>query len=124
TRLRPQRTDRKVYPFIDVRAGYIHAYDSYLRPFDVIDGSGGQAGYGTRYSQGLGTIGGVGMEYALTRRFSLTTAASVLRSRMTTYNVYGPAFANVRYSLTSYRLALGLRYNSAHLITANNPTPY
>jgi hypothetical protein len=116
-RVRPERSDRKVYPFVDVRAGYVHTFDTYLRPFDVIDGFGGQAQYGDRYSQGLGGVGGVGMEYALTRRFSLTTGASVLRSRMTAYRTYGTVPGNGNYSLTSYRFTVGIRYNPVRLIT-------
>jgi hypothetical protein len=118
-RLRPERNDRKVYPFVDVRMGYVNTYDSYLRPFDVIDGSGvvGRGGYGARYSQGFGGVGGVGMEYALTTRFSLTTAASVLRSGMTAYRAYGVAPTIGHYAMTSYRFAVGIRYNPVHLIT-------
>ena len=117
-RLRPERNDRKVYPFLDLRAGYVHAYDEFLRPFDVANGFNGAPGYGSRYSQGVGAVGGAGIEYALTRRFSLTGGASVLRSRMTSYNVYGAAPATGRYLMTTYRFTLGLRYNPVHLITA------
>lgn len=116
-RLRPERNDRKVYPFVDVRTGYVHAYDEFLRPFDVANGSNGP-GYGSRYSQGVGVVGGVGMEFALTRRFSLTGGASVLRSRMTSYNVFGGAPPSGRYLMTTYRFTLGLRFNPVHLITA------
>lgn len=118
-RLRPERSDRKVYPFVDIRGGYVNTYDSYLRPFDVIDGSGqsSRAGYGARYSQGFGGVVGVGMEYALTTRFSLTTAASVLRSGMTAYRAYGVAPTDGHYAMTSYRFMVGFRYNPVHLIT-------
>jgi len=117
-RLRPERNERKVYPFLDVRAGYVHAYDTYLRPFDVVDGSGSTP-YGARYSQGVGAVGGAGIEFALTRRFSLTTGASVLRSTMTSYNVYGAAPSTGRYLMTTYRFTLGVRFNPVHLITAS-----
>jgi hypothetical protein len=119
-RLRPERSDRTVYPFVDVRGGYVHTYDTYLRPFDVIDGFGGisRAGYGARYSQGFGGVAGVGMEYALTTRFSLTTAAYGLRSGMTAYRASGVAPTNAHYMMTSYRLMLGVRYNPVHMITA------
>ena len=118
-RLRPERSDRKVYPFLDVRGGYVHTYDSYLRPFDVVDQFGGvsRAGLGARYSQGFGGVAGVGMEYALTTRFSLTTAAYGLRSGMTAYRAYGVAPANRHYEMTSYRFMVGFRYNPVHLIT-------
>lgn len=115
-RLRPERTERRVYPFVDVRAGYVYAMDALVRPFDVVAQSPGQAPYGGRYSDGLGLVGGVGMEYALTRRFSLTTAGSVMRSRMKVYSAYGPGTADPRYSMTAYRFTLGIRYNPVRLI--------
>jgi hypothetical protein len=122
-RLRPERTERRVYPFFDVRGGYVYAFDELLRPFDVISGSTGGAAYSSRYSQGLGGVAGAGMEYALTRRFSLTTAATVLRSRMTAYSVSGNAPRNDRYMMTSYRFTVGVRYNPVRFITASESAP-
>ena len=101
-----------------MRAGYVHAFDTFLRPFDVAVGGAGAPTYGSRYSQGFGAVGGAGIEYALTRRFSLTGGASVLWSRMTSYNVYGAAPRAGSYLMTTYRFTLGLRYNPVHLITA------
>lgn len=112
TRLRPERSERRVYPFLDVRVGYVHAYDTYFRPIAFIDDSpSAPYGPGARYSQGVGAVGGVGLEYALTRTLSLTTAASVMRTRMTAYGYRGVRPANDRFSMTAYRYIAGLRYN-------------
>ncbi len=115
TRIRPERTERRFFPFVDLRLGYIRAYESLLLPGDFIDD--GQPGTGARYSDGFGGVAGVGMETALTRRFSLTTGASVLRGRMTAYDIRGTAPNTGAFPLTSYRLALGLRYNPVRFIT-------
>jgi len=117
TRLRPERSERRLYPFIDVRAGYVSAYDSFMRPGDFADPFAPTlGGMGSRYSQGVGGVGGVGLEYALTRMISLTTAASAMRARMTTYNFRGVAPANASYLMTSYRYTLGIRFNPARLM--------
>jgi hypothetical protein len=56
------------------------------------------------------------MEYALTRRFSLTTAGSVMRSHMTGHRSFGPGPSTQSYSMTLYRFTLGVRYNPVRLI--------
>ncbi|MEX2179282.1 MAG: hypothetical protein WD801_11260 [Gemmatimonadaceae bacterium] len=112
TRLRPERNERRLYPFADVRMGYVHSYDGYFRPYDLADPYVGMsAGVGSRYSQGVGVVGGVGMEYALTRTLSLTASASTMRARMTTYRFTGAQPSSDRYRLTSYRYIAGLRFN-------------
>ena len=118
TRLRPERNERRVYPFLDVRLGYIAAFNRGLGAV-IDDGFGAPPSPGTigaRYSRGFGAVAGVGMEYALTRSFSLTTAGSVLRSRMTAAGFQGPEPVNPRYSMTSFRYTLGLRYNPVRLV--------
>jgi hypothetical protein len=124
TRLRPERSERRVYPFVDVRVGYIYSYNSTFRPFDV-DGYGTTlpVASGGRYSEGLGGAGGVGMEYSLTRRFSLTTAASVLRSRMTAHERRASGTTNQRFWMMSYRYSLGVRYNPVRLIQMPTSSP-
>lgn len=118
TRLRPERSERRVYPFIDVRAGYAHAYDTYLRPMDYVDpySTATPIGVGARYSQGVGAVGGGGIEVALTRMISLTTAASVMRTQMTTYGFRGARPATNSYRMTSYRYTLGIRFNPVRVI--------
>jgi hypothetical protein len=118
TRLRPERSERRVYPFVDMRVGYIYAYHSYFRPSGDVSGSmmPHAFAYGGRYSQGFGAVAGAGMEYALTRRFSLTTAATVMRNRMTAHGFPGTRPAQDGYWMTSYRYTLGIRYNPVRLI--------
>jgi hypothetical protein len=118
-RFHRQRSESRAYPFVDIRAGYMHAYDSYVTPLDNVYGypTTQAVGYGARYSHGVGGVGGAGLEYALTRRFSLTTAGSVMRNHMTAYDFRGARPMNRGYWLTSYRYTLGIRYNPVRLIT-------
>ncbi len=113
TRLRPERSARRTYPFADVRVGYISSYGGSFDPF------GGSYTYPTtqlRSSDGFGGVGGVGLEYTLTRTLSLTTAASVMRNRMTTRTLVGPDAGERSYTMTLYRYTLGIRYNPVRLV--------
>ena len=117
TRLRPERNDRRFYPFLDLRAGYANAYDSYFGPFSGTTGLPfDQTAYGGRYSQGFGGIAGVGTEIALTRSWSVTTSGSVMRSGMRAYEVRGTRPGTGRFTMTQYRYMAGLRYNPVRLI--------
>ncbi len=121
TRLRPERSDRRVYPFVDFRFGYMLAYNNYFQPFDLVDPYGTSTpGPGSRYSDGVGGIGGVGLEYALTRTLSLTTAGSVMRARMTTRSFQGANPSSDSYRMTSYRYMLGLRWNPVRFLRPTN----
>lgn len=107
-RFGPQRSEARWYPFLDVRGGWVSSFDSFYTPVDQLSGISVSS---TRYSQGFGTVGGGGLEMAITRRFSLTTAASVMRS-----TVHAMAFRNSQpgpdhYTMTAYRYSIGLRYN-------------
>jgi hypothetical protein len=117
-RLRPERSERKLYPFVDLRVGYVYAYHSYFQPIgDVFESATPQpAAYGSRYSQGFGGVGGAGIEYALSRTLSLTTAASLMRNRMTAHGFRGNRPTNDKYAMTSYRYTIGIRYNPVRLI--------
>jgi hypothetical protein len=116
TRLGPERSDRRLYPFVDLRTGYVAAYNSGLGSFvDIPYTPTPAAGYGFRYSRELGGIAGVGMEYALTNTFSLTSGASVLRSRLTSHDFTGTSAGAPRLVLTSYRLVLGIKYNPVRM---------
>jgi len=112
TRFRPERNERRVYPFLDLRLGYSALYDVSFDQRDYVYGypSSGPIGYGAHYSQGIGAVAGVGSEFALGRQFSLITAGSVMRGRMTAYNVQG-AGSHSTFGMTQYRYTLGLRYN-------------
>ena len=117
TRFRPERNDRTVYPFLDFRIGYVHAFDGTLRSLDFIDPVTSPAGPGSRYSHGFATVAGGGIEYALTTTLSLTTSATRLHSRMFPYGFSGVGSENnTPYRLTSYRYALGIRWNPVRFL--------
>ena len=117
TRLRPERSERRAYPFVDLRAGYVLSHGGSFDPF----GSGyayptpdGSAAF--RYGDGFGALGGVGMEYTLTRTLSLTTAAAVMRNRMTAHTLAGSRASERTYDMTLYRYTLGIRWNPVRVI--------
>jgi hypothetical protein len=115
TRLGPERSEERWYPFVDIRAGYVAAYSSALGYFADSPFTSTVGASGVRYSHGFGGVAGVGMEYALTNTFSLTSGAAVLRSRMTSHDFIGTSNAVPSFALTSYRLLLGLRYNPVRM---------
>jgi hypothetical protein len=112
-----ERAERTLYTFADVRVGYVRSHG---RSFDAIGepfGSPTTDGVDAfRYSDGFGAVGGVGMEYALTRRFSLTTAASLMQNRMTTRTLVGAQPSERSYGMTLYRYMVGIRYNPVRVI--------
>jgi hypothetical protein len=115
TRLRPERSERRVYPFIDVRVGYVNAIEqSSGQVFDF--GATDPASSRSRFSRGFGGVGGAGMEIALTRTFSLTTAASVMRSHMTVHPFHRRASTDDSFAMTSYRYTAGIRWNPVRII--------
>ncbi len=121
-RLRPDRNTDRLYPFADVRVGYMQAFQSQFRPFDVDDPFGGGApGQGSRWSRGFGAVGGAGAEFALSRMFSVTTSAMLMRSRLAT-RTFLAGGEETRYWLTTYRYTLGLRFNPVRAIQP--PVPY
>ena len=122
-RFRPDRDVRRLYPFADVRLGYMQAYQSQFRGFDVGDPFGaGAPGPGSRFSQGFGGLGGVGVEYALSRMFSLTSSAAIMRTRMTS-RAFLTNTEDARFWMTTYRYTLGLRFNPVRAVHPPVP-PY
>jgi hypothetical protein len=122
TRLRPDRSEGRFYPFVDVRFGYAYAYHTYFRPMADPFGSINTqpALYGSRYSQGFGAVAGAGAEYALTRRFSVTAGASAMRNRMRAYGYEGVQPSSTGYRMTVYRYTAGIRYNPVRLTTPSS----
>jgi hypothetical protein len=119
TRFHTARSEGRVYPFVDVRAGYLYAYNRNFQSFDdqFVMPPQPQFGYVGQFSHGFGGIAGGGLEYSLTRRFSLTTAASVMRTRMRVGGFQSFQPEHGRYWMTSYRYVVALRYNPVRLIT-------
>jgi hypothetical protein len=112
TRLGRERYDRRLYPFLDLRVGYAGAYSN----FDAFGGFATGEPRGFQSSEGFGGVAGVGAEYTLTRTLSLTTAASVMRTRMTTRTLFGAGQGENSFSMTFYRYTIGLRWNPVRVI--------
>jgi hypothetical protein len=126
TRFRPELTERRVYPFADVRVGYASSYNKGLG--GVIDGGFGSSlqsptAPGARYSSGFGGLAGAGMEIALSRQFSLTTAAAATLNRMTAHGFQGAAPADPVFTMKTLRYTIGLRYNPVHVVRALKANP-
>jgi hypothetical protein len=124
TRLRPERSARRAYPFADLRVGYVLSHTSSqggigAYAFPTADGTGA-----FRYSEGYGLLAGAGMEYDLTRRFSLTTAASVMRNRMTTHTLLGGPPSEWSYGMTLFRYTIGIKYNPIRVIRGPGTDTY
>jgi len=121
TRLGPELWDHKAHPFIDLRAGYMFAYEgnNTSTSGSIVDAS--LQGYrSARYGHGLGGIAGAGLEYSLTRTLMATTSASVMRNHMTTHRISASTtgIGGGDYRMRSYRLTLGLRYNPVRAMTS------
>jgi opacity protein-like surface antigen len=117
-RLHPEWAEHKLYPFVDVRVGYAAAYERGLGNFgDPFNTQALQNGYVVHYSNGFGVVGGAGIEYALTQRWSLTTASSVMQSRMVARDFSATQqLGNPRFDMTSLRFTVGVRYNPVRTI--------
>ena len=109
-RFGPSRASADIVPFADARAGYF-----YSLPKQQLGGfsSNPAINYASvvNYAYGPAAIAGGGVEFAATRLFSVTTAASVARSWMTARPTFRASQANNKYTMESYRLILSLRYN-------------
>ena len=119
-RLRQERSERKVYPFFDVRAGYIaalhgdRAAPTYYSSYPT---SGVTAG--ANYSTGFGGVAGAGVEYDLTRRFTLTTSASIMHTFLTVHDFYGTRPADPSFTLTALRYTVGFKYTPVRTFRAD-----
>jgi len=116
TRVHPEWAEHKVFPYVDLRVGYIATYNKRL---GSIDGSYvdpiAEGTYGPQYSRGFGVIGGTGVEYSFTRTWSLTTGASVVRSAMRSHQLSTPS-ADRSFTMTGLRYMIGVRYNPVTII--------
>jgi hypothetical protein len=119
TRIHPEWAEHKLYPFVDLRVGYIATYDRGLGSYGEAFPNGNLQGtYIVRYSSGMGAIGGVGMEYSLTPRWSLTTAGSVLQTRLTAHDFESTQPGVPTFGMTSFRFIVGVRYNPVRVMRA------
>jgi hypothetical protein len=117
---------RGIRPYFDVRAAYMHMYDTFASPLAIVAGQQNQAsGQSGRYSRGFGAVAGTGIDIPLTNTFALSTEISGMRNRMTTYRLSGVAGlpSGSDYWMTSFRLAVGIKYNAVSALhMAQNPT--
>jgi hypothetical protein len=108
TRIGRERSDRLLYTFVDLRAGYAAASFGSSDGFEPFYPT---SDLGFRFSDGFGVSAGVGMEYALTRTFSLVTGASAMRNRMRQGGLLTGDPSELHYTMTLYRYMAGLRWN-------------
>ena len=120
-RVRPAPSERRVYPYADLRAGYVSAYYGSLGSFveDVFGDPTPSSGVGALYNRGFGLAAGAGVEYALTRRFSLTTGGSLMRSRLMAHDVDGSQASDRGFSMNALRYTIGLRYNPVRIVSTS-----
>lgn len=112
TRLGRERSERTLYSFVDLRLGYVESYRSEFDAF--VFPTEGAPVFG--FSNGFGALAGVGAEYALTRRFSLTAGAALMRNWMDTDDYFSLQPSSRSYTMSVYRVMLGLRFNPVRVI--------
>ena len=125
TRIRPEQWNNRARPFADLRVGFEHTSQS-LSNLDLGLGQAFTRSSGVRYGRGFGAVAGAGVEYFFTNTTAFTTAVSAMRSNMTAYRFTGTSVptAESSYRMTTYRLAVGLKYNPVrYLKVASGPTP-
>ena len=124
TRFHPQGWNDRMRPFADLRVGFEHVSQSLTNGDLGFTPAFGQSA--TRYGRGFGAVAGAGAEYFLTNTLGLTTALSVMRASMTAYDFTGMSAPTDggSYRMTTYRLAVGLKYNRVRYVgTAKNTIP-
>jgi hypothetical protein len=119
TRLHPEWAEHKLYPYVDLRVGYVATNSRQLvgvgqSYVDPVEGD-----HGPQYSRGFGVIGGSGLEYSFTRTWSLTTGASVVTSAMRSHDLSNPN-GDRSFTLTALRYMIGVRYNPVTIVRAGD----
>lgn len=118
TRIHPEWAEHKLYPFADLRLAYITTYDRGLSGYDdpFYTSVPMPNGYVVRYASGFGVIGGGGAEYALTPRWSLTSAISVLETHLVPRDFSTSGVVPSGIQMTAVRFTFGARYNPIRII--------
>ena len=125
TRIRSEGWNDRVRPFADLRVGFEHISQS-LTNQDLGFTPVFSQPSAVRYGRGFGAAAGAGVEYFLTNTLGLTTAVSMMRTSMTGYDFSGMSVptGETSFRMTTYRLAVGLRYNRVRYVgTAKNTIP-
>jgi hypothetical protein len=117
-RFHPENMEVRIRPFADVRLGFEHNSDQFSDQSALGIGPAASLVTAQRYSRGFGGVVGAGAEYSLTSTFSLTTGLSAMRSNMRAYSYSGISVptTDAAYRMTTYRLAIGLRYNPVYAL--------
>jgi hypothetical protein len=120
TRVHPEWAEHKLYPFVDLRVAYVTTYDRGLSGYDdpFAYNVNNPNGYAVRYARGFGWVGGGGVEYALTPRWSLTSALAVLDTRLSPRDFTTSGVVPSGIQMTSVRFTAGIRYNPVRIIRA------
>ena len=118
TRVHPEWAEHKLYPFLDLRLAYITTYDRGLTGYDdpFAYNLNAPNGYAVRYATGFGVVAGGGLEYALTQRWSLTSALAVLDTRLAPRDFTTAGAVPSGIEMTSVRFTAGVRYNPIRII--------
>jgi hypothetical protein len=116
SRYTPFPWEQRLRPFFDLRGGFLRMTNTInAGPALATDlGQPGEFEAATQGSRGLGGVTGAGLEFSLTRMFALETELSMMRSRMTTYDISNPSsipLSGPAYWMTSYRFVLGFRFS-------------
>ncbi len=119
TRFHPRgdAIDPKMRLFADARIGYTSSRETYAFQADPTAVTPVQF-LGSRYGNGVGAIAGMGSDYRITRTMYLATGFWGTRSRLRSMstNPFRPASSGQYYHMTTYRLALGLKWNPVRSI--------
>jgi hypothetical protein len=121
TRLRPERSERRLDPYVDARVGYVSAFHGGLGSFadDTFGYPTPRGAYGAKYSRGFGVMAGAGVEYALTRTFYLTTGGTLMRSNMTAHDFTGAQAVDPSFGMNAFRYTIGVRYNPVRIVSTS-----
>lgn len=109
-RLGPSRASGDVIPFVDARGGYL--YSAPKQQLETL-GTATPITFATvmQYARGPAAIAGAGIEFAATRRFSVTTAAAYSRTFVTARPLMWWSAEPYRYTMSQMRYSIALRYN-------------
>jgi len=122
-RFRPLPPGMQFTPFFDLRGGYTRLADNFSYPLGTV-GVGGSSQFvdGQRYSGGFGAVAGAGIDAFITSSWGFTAEMLAVRSRMNTYAITtGDIPSRSNFSMTSFRFAVGLKYNAMQGHFDQNP---
>ena len=113
TRYRPEASSGRFSPFVDVRASYIYTYYQNFFGYSEFVPQGTLA---SRFTTGVGALGGGGFEYALSRSWTLTSAFALTVSSMQQQRMSGDP-ATPHFTMTTFRYSAGFRWNPVRMVS-------